>query len=43
MSDKEMEAIETVFLNDEEDISVAEMEERAQKEADGLEDANISA
>ena len=35
--------IENVFLTDEEDISVEEMEARAQKEADGLEGANIDA
>ena len=33
--------IENVFLTDEEDVSVAEMEEEAEKEAAGLEDANI--
>lgn len=41
MTQREMNDIENVFLNDEEDISVAEMEERAEKEASGLEDANI--
>lgn len=33
--------IENVFLSDEEDISVEEMERWAEKEAEGLEDANI--
>lgn len=33
--------IENVFLSDEEDVSVEEMEERAEKEASGLEDSNI--
>lgn len=33
--------IENVFLSDEEDISVEEMERRAEKEAEGLEESNI--
>ena len=35
--------IENVFLSDEEDISVEEMEARAQKEAEGLVESNIVA
>ena len=35
--------VENVFLSDEEDISVEEMEARAQREAEGLEEANIVA
>lgn len=41
MTQIEMNDIENVFLSDEEDVSVSEMEERAEKEAAGLEDANI--
>lgn len=35
--------IENIFLSDEEDISVEEMESQAEREAEGLEGANIVA